>query len=105
MVNYTTTTLYKQGTLVKEDVTYGVDVTAVNSELTRLTCAISKKVMKQYPDANGGTTERPEDIHVGNITLENGRQLIETVQQEDVIPHLTVFQEILDEIVGKEQTP
>jgi hypothetical protein len=87
MVNYTTTTLSKQGTLMSGDVTYNVNVTAVNNELTRLTCSISKK-----------------DAYIGNITLEHGRKVIEIIQDESVIPHLTTFQEILDEVLGKPQT-
>lgn len=101
MVNYTTSTLNKQGTLEKDAVTYGVNFTAVNSELTRLACSITKKVVKQYPDGNGGFVDNPEDINVGNITLEHGRKVIEIIQEEDVIQHIMVFQEILDEVIGK----
>jgi len=102
MVNYATTTLNRQGALVNNDVTYNVNVTVVNNELTRLNCGISKKVLKQYPNGNGGYIENQEDIYIGSITLEHGRRVIEVVQEEDVIPHLIKFQEILDEIIGKE---
>lgn len=104
MVNYTTSTLNKQGTAVNGDVTYGVNVTAVNNELTRLACSITKKVIKQYPDGNGGFIDNPEDTNIGNITLEHGRQVIEIIQEENIIPHLTVFQKILDEVLGKTPT-
>jgi hypothetical protein len=104
MVNYTTTTLNKQGAMVKGDVTYNVNVTAVNNELTRFNCSISKKIVKQYPNGNGGFVDNPEEVNVGNITLEHGRQIIEISQEENVIPHLTVFQQILDEVLGKTPT-
>jgi len=101
MVTYTKTTLNKEGTLIDGDVTYNVNVTAVNSELTRLNCSISKMEKKQYPDGNGGYVENPENTHIGNITLEHGRQVMEIIQGENLIPHLTKFQEILDEVLGK----
>jgi hypothetical protein len=104
MVNYTTTTLNKQGTLTDGDVTYNVNVTAVNNELTRLNCSISKKIVKKYPDGNGGYVENQEDTYIGNITLEHGRKVIEIIQDESIIQHLTTFQGILDEVLGKPQT-
>lgn len=88
MVNYTTTTLNKEGTLIDGNVTYGVNVTAVNSELTRLNCSIMK-------------TENSQPTHIGNISLEHGRQITEIIQGENLIPHLTKFQEIMDEVLGK----
>jgi len=101
MVNYSTTTLTKQGTLVDGNVTYNVNVTAVNNELARLNVVIHKKVTRQYPDANGGFMENQEDTYIGSITLEHGRKVIEIIQDENPIPHITMFQEIMDEVLGK----
>ena len=101
MVNYSTTTLTKQGILVDGDVTYNVNVTVVNGELARLNVVIQKKVMRQYPNPNGGFTENQEDAYIGSITLEHGRKVIEIVQDEDPIPYITTFREILDEVIGK----
>ena len=106
LVNYSTTTLTKQGTLVKGDVTHNVNVIATNGELTRLNSYITKKVMKKYPDGQGGTMDQPEDTYVGNIALENGRRVFEFAQDEDPVPYIGTFQAILDEVLGsKEEKP
>lgn len=104
MVNYTTTTLNKQGTLVSGNVTYGVNVTAVNNDLTRLSCSITKATTIQQPDGDGGAIEREENKAVGNITLEHGRVVVEVIQEEDVIPHVIKFQEILNSVLGRTPT-
>lgn len=104
MVNYKTETLHKQGTVEKGEVTYNVDVTVVNGELTRLGCSISRKVLQKYSNGQGGFTEAKEDMNVGSIIMEHGRQVIEVAQTEDVIPHVNQFQAILSEILGKKQT-
>lgn len=99
---FSTTTLQKEGILQDGDVTYSVNVTAINNELTRLHCGITKKVVVQQPDGNGGQIPVEESHPVGHITLEHGRQVTEITQGENLIPHLTKFQEILDEVLGKE---
>lgn len=91
-VNYSTTTVNKDGTLVEGDVTYNVNVSIVNNELQRLACYIMKQ-----------DTESGMPIHIGNISLENSRQIIEMPQGENLIPHLTVFQKILNEEQGNTQ--
>lgn len=102
MVNYSTTTIQKEGTLRVENIIYNVSVTAVNNNLARLSCGITKVETKAQPDGNGGTTTFDETTSVGHITLEHGRQVAEVNQSEDLIPHLTKFKEILDEVLGKE---
>lgn len=99
---FSTTTLQKEGILQDGDVTYSVNVTAVNNELTRLHCGITKKVVVQQPDGNGGQIPIEENQPIGHITLEHGRKVIEISQSEDVIPYITKFQEIFDEVIGKE---
>lgn len=105
MVNYSKTTLTKEGTLVDGDITYNVTFTAVNNELTRLSCTVTKKKTVQYPDGNGGNVENQEDVFAGSITLEHGRQITEFVQGENVMPYLLKFQGILDEVLGKSTPP
>ena len=100
MVNFTQTTLQKEGTLESGDVTYKVSVTAVNNELTRLYCGITKKTVVQQPDGNGGQNPVEQIIDIGYITLDHGRQMTEVAQGENIIPHLSKFQEILDEVLG-----
>lgn len=104
MVNYSKTTIQREGTLVEGDVTYNVNITAINDELTRLHCGITKKVIVNQPDGNGGQIPIEEPQHIGHITLEYGRQITEIIQGENLIPHLTKFQEILDEVLGKTAT-
>jgi len=104
LVNYFMTTLTKQGTLVVGDVTHNVNVTANNGELARLNSYITKKVTRQYPDANGGTVEQQEEAYVGNITLENGRRVFEFAQDEDPVPYINTFKEILDEVLGSKKS-
>jgi len=103
LVNYFMTTLQKQGTLVVGNVTHNVVVTVNNGELTRLNSYVTKKVMKQYPDANGGVVEQPEETYVGSITLENGRRVFEFVQDEDPTPYINTFKEISNEALGFEK--
>lgn len=103
-INFSTTTLQKEGILQDGDVTYSVNVTAVNNELTRLHCGITKKMVVQQPDSNGGQIPVEENHPIGHVTLEHGRKVIEIPQSEDVIPYITKFQEILDEVLGKTST-
>lgn len=94
--------LQKEGILQDGDVTYSVNVTAVNNELTRLHCSIIKKVVVQQPDGNGVQQPVEQTQPIGSIILEYGRQITEITQGENLIPHITKFQEILDEVLGKE---
>lgn len=87
-VNYSTTTVNKEGTFVEGDLTYNVNITIVNNELQRLACSIAK-------------IQDTQATHIGTITMEYGRQITEIVQGENLIPHLTKFQAILDEVLGK----
>jgi hypothetical protein len=105
MVNFTKTTLQKEGILQDGNVTYNVNVTAINNELTRLFCGITKKAVVQQQDATGGQTSVEENQLIGHIILEYGRQVAEIVQSEDLVPHLENFQGILDEVLGKEAVP
>lgn len=102
-IEFSQTTLNKEGILQDGNVTYSVNATAINNELTRLHCAISKRVEKQYPDGNGGQTIVEEPQQIGHITLEYGRQVTELTQGEDLLPHLIKFNEILDEVLGKKE--
>ena len=101
MIKYSTTTLQKQGVVVKDDITYNVIVTVTNNELTSLRCLVSKRVMKQHQDANGGLVEMPEDTHIGSIALEYGRRVIEFAHDVDVMPHVAEFQKIQDEVFAE----
>ena len=100
-IEFSKVTLQKEGILQSDDVTYTINVTATNNELTRLNCGITKKVVVQQPDGNGGQIPIEENNPIGNITLEYGRQVTEITQGENLIPHITKFQEILDEVLGK----
>lgn len=91
MVNFTRQTLTKEGTLQAGDVSYSVTLTAIDGVLTRLHCNIAKK-------------EREQHVQVGYISLDHGRQHVEVAQGENLIPHLTKFQEILDEVLGSTPT-
>lgn len=99
-IEFSKVTLQKEGILQDGDVTYSVNVTAINNELTRLYCGITKKVVLQQPDGNGGQIPAEESQPIGYITLEYGRQVTEITQGENLIPHLTKFQEVLDEVLG-----
>lgn len=99
-IEFLKTTLQKEGTLQVGDVTYNINVTATNNELTRLHCGIAKIIVVQQPDGLGGQTPIEEKHSIGHITLEYGRQLTEIIQWENIIPHITKFQEILDEVLG-----
>ena len=96
MVNYNKTTLQKEGTLQDGDYTYNVSVTAVNNELTRLYCGITKKTVD-----TGGQNPVEQNLHLGHITLEFGRVVTEIAAGVNMIPHLTKFQEIQDELLAK----
>ncbi len=98
---FSTTTLQKEGILQDGDVTYSINVTAINNTLTRLHCGITKKVVVQQPDGNGEQIPLEESQSIGYITLEYGRQVSEINQGENLIPYITKFQEILDEVIGK----
>lgn len=100
-INFAKTTLQKEGIIQDGDFTYSVSFTAVNNELARLYCGITKKVVVQQPDGSGGQIPVEESQSVGYVTLEHGRQVSEIAQGENIIPHLTKFQEILDEVIGK----
>lgn len=102
MIQFAKTTIQKEGMLPDGDATYNVSVTVVNNELTRLYCAINKKTVVQQPDGNGGSTGVEENQSVGHIIVEYGRQAMEMSQGENPIPYLTKFQEIYDEVTGKE---
>lgn len=101
MVNYSKTTINKEGTLQSGDVTYNVQSTVINNTLSRLYCGISKKAMVDMPDGRGGQAPVAQTIPVGYIVLENGKKISEISDGEDDIPHLTKFKEILDEVLGK----
>ena len=101
-INFSTTTLQKEGILQDGDVAYSINVTAVNNELTRLHCGITKKMVVQQPDGDGGQIPVEDNQPIGHITLEYGRQVTEITQGENLIPYITKFQEILDEVLGKE---
>lgn len=100
-IEFSKVTLQKEGILQDGDVTYSINVTAINNELTRLHCGITKKIVVQQPDSNGGQIPVEENHAIGNITLEYGRQVTEITQGENLIPHITKFQVILDEVLGK----
>lgn len=102
MIQFAKTTIQKEGTITEGDVTYSVSVATVNNELTRLYCGINKKTIVQHSDGNGGSTGVEENQSVGHIIVEYGRQAMETGQGENPIPYLTKFQEIYDEVTGKE---
>lgn len=91
MVNFTRTTVQKQGTLQEEGFNYNVNVTIEDSVLTRLGVEIIKR-MKDL-----------QDQHVGYVSQEQGRQVAEIASGEDIIPHLIKFQEILNEVLGVEK--
>lgn len=95
-VNFTQTTLQKEGTLQVDDVAYNISATAINGNLTRLYCGITKKVTVQQK----GQAPVEQPISIGYIVLEHGRQVTEATQGEDITPHLAKFQEILAEVVG-----
>ena len=97
MVDFTKTTVQRDGTVQDESTIYNISATIVNNELTRLYCGITKK-SRQDETHNDQMTG---DIPVGHITLEYGRQVTEFTQGENLIPHLIKFQEILDEVLGK----
>jgi len=102
-IEFSKVTLQKEGFVLNGNVTYSVNVTAVNNELTRLHCGITKKTVVQQPDGSGGQTPMEENLLIGHITLEHGRQVMEIAQGENILPHITKFQEVLDEVLGKEK--
>lgn len=104
MVNFTKTTLQKEGILQDGDITYSISLTAVNNELTRLYCGITKKTVVQATDAAGNSQPVEQPISIGHITLDHGRTITEANPGESILPHLTKFQEILDEVLGKTPT-
>ncbi len=85
MVNYTQTLIQKTGMYNAENYTYTVNVSISNAELTRLHVEI---------------LENTNSSIIGQISLENGRRMIETQNDVDVIEHLTVFNEILKSILS-----
>lgn len=101
MIDFKETSITKKGEVVKGDVTYNVNVMAKNGELTSLRASIVRKKIAKYPDGNGGFVEAPEDAHIGNMMLENGRKTFEIANEEDIVEHINVFQQIIDEVVGK----
>ena len=100
MVKFTQTTLQKEGTLQSGDITYNVSLSIVNNELTRLYCGITQKKVTEQPDINGTTTPVEQDVNIGYILLDHGRQITEIALGENLISHLKQFQEILNEVTG-----
>ena len=99
MVEYKRTIFQKEGVLQSGNLTYNVNVLVENDILSRLQVSITKTETRV---SDGSNEEVPIDqsIHIGHIILENGRRVIEIVQEEDPIPHITKFQGILAELIS-----
>ncbi len=85
MVNYNQTNTQKSGFYETEKSNYTVNVSISNSELTRLQVQIMDKLNSSI---------------IGHISLENGRRIIETGNDIDIIEHLIVFNDILKSILS-----
>ncbi len=85
MINYNQTNIQKSGFYETEKSNYTVNVSISNSELTRLHVEVMDKLNSSL---------------IGHISLENGRRIIETGNDVDVIEHLIVFGDILKSILS-----
>ena len=100
MVEYSTTTIERQGVFVDGNITYDINTRVVNDSLERLVCNITKVVKGKVPDGNGGMVEGNEPVSIGFISFEQGRQTSQLIQDENIIQYLTRFQEIYNEVMG-----
>ncbi len=85
MINYNQTNIQKSGFYETEKSNYTVNVSISNSELTRLHVEVMDKLNSSL---------------IGHISLENGRRIIETGNDVDIIEHLIVFNDILKSILS-----
>lgn len=91
MVNYTNVVIEKTGEVVDNEHIYRVNKKIVNGVLSRLYCSIEK-----YSIEVGGE-------FIGGISFENGRQVAEFVQSDDIVIHVAKFQEILSDQIAYEE--
>lgn len=105
MVEYNRTTINKEGVYQEGDTRYTVNAVVVDNQLTRLSVSIQKKKIEQILDEDKNATPIENYVDAGHIVVESGRRIGEFVDpEEDVVPYFTVFQKILDEVLGKTAT-
>lgn len=90
-VNYTNQSTVSEGTYNTASCTYNVSATVINN-------ATQKNALQVL-----NVQVRNADNYLGDIRLENGRRIVNLVEGSDFVAHLVAFQDILNEILGKEE--
>lgn len=82
MLKETSRAIVVNATAEAEEFVYNVEYKVNNKQLTRLQCNVHKKETQEY---------------VGYITNESGNTQVSFKEGIDIVPHLAVFGEILEE--------
>ncbi len=88
-VTFTRSTTVSEGVRTSEKATYNVTATVVSDEAQ----TNSLQSLRVQVDENGGG-------YVGDISLENGRRIVNLTSEADLLEHYVVFSEILEEIIS-----
>lgn len=88
-VNFTKTTMVSEGVRSTETATYNVSATIVSDETQ--TNALQSLRMQVNEKELG---------YVGDISLQDGRKVVNLINEADLLEHFVIFSEILDEILG-----
>lgn len=77
---------------------YGVRYKLNGNELVSLHCDVSKKVPEEVDTPGGKQTVNPVE-RIGIMFKESGNKQISLRENEDIAPHVVVFEQILAEVV------
>ncbi len=85
MLEITNTVITKDGQIIIGDMTYAINYSIINNELSSIQCAVSSMMDNRFEQ-------------IGFIRKEHGRFNTDFIDRVDPIIHLTVFENIVKEV-------
>lgn len=99
MLQFTRTTISKEGVDTVGDYTYNLSINIQDNILTSILCQVSKNVLVDTQSTESIEPQKVEQtIQVGVMQLANGQLSSQINQDEDTITHLMKMSEYMSEI-------
>ena len=86
------------GIAIDGEYTYDVSYSLNGSQLTSLNCGVNRKIVQEIPVPGGGMQPSESVANIGNMARENGVKRFNFPDNEDITPHIAVFDQIISEI-------